>query len=68
MTKIERKVHKIDAEGQVLGRLATQIASILRGKHKPEFQPHIDGGDIVEVINADKIKKNILLILVIPGA
>jgi large subunit ribosomal protein L13 len=56
MKKIERKVHKIDAEGQVLGRLATQIASILRGKHKPEFQAHIDGGDVVEVINVDKIK------------
>ncbi len=56
MKKIERKIHKIDAENQILGRLATQVAHILRGKHKPEFQPHIDGGDIVEVVNVDKMK------------
>ena len=45
----------IDAEGQVLGRLATQIAHILRGKHKPTFTPHLNSGDFVIVINADKI-------------
>ncbi len=45
----------IDAEGQVLGRVASQIATILRGKHKPTFTPHLDSGDFVIVINADKI-------------
>ncbi len=45
----------IDAEGQVLGRLATQIAQILRGKHKPTFTPHLSSGDFVIVINAEKI-------------
>lgn len=45
----------IDAEGQVLGRLASQIAQILRGKHKPTFTPHMPSGDFVIVINADKI-------------
>lgn len=45
----------IDAEGQVLGRLASQIAQILRGKHKPTFTPHLQSGDFVVVINADKI-------------
>ncbi len=45
----------VDAEGQVLGRLASKIAKILRGKHKPDFTPHVDGGDHVVVINADKI-------------
>lgn len=45
----------IDAEGQVLGRLASQIAQILRGKHKPTYTPHLNGGDFVVVINADKI-------------
>jgi len=45
----------IDAEGQVLGRLATQIAQILRGKHKPTFTPHLQSGDFVVVINAEKI-------------
>jgi large subunit ribosomal protein L13 len=46
----------VDAEGQTLGRLATQIANTLRGKNKPEFTPHIDTGDFVVVINAEKIK------------
>jgi large subunit ribosomal protein L13 len=55
MNKIERKIHKIDASDQASGRLASQIAMILRGKNKPEFLPHIDGGDIVEVINASKM-------------
>lgn len=46
----------IDAENQVLGRLAAEIASRLRGKHKPEFTPHVDTGDYIVVINADKIR------------
>jgi large subunit ribosomal protein L13 len=46
----------VDAEGQTLGRLATQIADQLRGKNKPEYTPHIDTGDFVVVINAEKIK------------
>jgi large subunit ribosomal protein L13 len=45
----------IDAEGQIMGRLASQIAQILRGKHKPTFTPHLQSGDFVVVINADKI-------------
>lgn len=52
----ERKWYVIDAEGKVLGRLATEAARILRGKHKPDFTPHVDTGDHVIVINADKIK------------
>ncbi len=54
--KIERKLHKIDAEGESVGRLASKIALILRGKNKPEYQAHIDMGDIVEVSNIDKFK------------
>lgn len=54
--EIERKWYVIDAEDKVLGRLSTEIASILRGKHKPIFTPHADTGDFVIVINADKIK------------
>ena len=53
---IERTHHKIDATGQAPGRLAAQIAMILRGKNKPTFTPHIDAGDFVEVSNADKLK------------
>jgi large subunit ribosomal protein L13 len=56
MIKIERKLHKIDATDLTIGRMATKIALILRGKNKPEFQPHLDLGDIVEVANIDKIK------------
>ncbi|KKR32399.1 MAG: 50S ribosomal protein L13 [Candidatus Falkowbacteria bacterium GW2011_GWF2_39_8] len=56
MNKIERTMHKFDAEGMSVGRLATQIATILRGKNKPEYQPHIDAGDIVEVKNIEKLK------------
>jgi large subunit ribosomal protein L13 len=56
MSKIERKLHKLDAEGLSAGRLASQIAMILRGKNKPEFEPHNDCGDIVEVANVDKLK------------
>lgn len=55
MIKIERTIHKLDATDQAVGRLASQIAMILRGKNKPEFQPHIDGGDIVEVVNAGQM-------------
>ncbi len=46
----------VDAEGQTLGRMATEIATRLRGKHKPEYTPHVDTGDFVVVINADKVQ------------
>lgn len=52
---IERKWYVIDAEGKVLGRLAAEVAKILRGKNKPIFTPHVDTGDHVIVINADKV-------------
>ncbi|MFM1654494.1 50S ribosomal protein L13 [Brevibacillus sp. B_LB10_24] len=54
--EVERKWYIVDAEGQTLGRIASEVASILRGKFKPEFTPHVDTGDFVVVINADKIK------------
>ncbi|HLQ73148.1 MAG TPA: 50S ribosomal protein L13 [Bacillota bacterium] len=53
---IERKWLVVDAEGARLGRLATEVASILRGKHKPTYTPHVDTGDYVIVVNADKIE------------
>ena len=53
---IERQWYVVDATGHTLGRLASEIASILRGKNKPTFTPHIDTGDYVVVVNADKIK------------
>ncbi|HHX75903.1 MAG TPA: 50S ribosomal protein L13 [Acholeplasmataceae bacterium] len=53
---ITRKWYVVDAEGKTLGRLATQVASVLKGKHKPSYTPHVDTGDYVIVINADKIK------------
>lgn len=56
MIKIERKLHKIDAENKAIGRLATQIALILRGKNKVEYLPHIDMGDLVQIINIAKVK------------
>lgn len=56
MKNIERKLHKLDATGQSLGRLSTKIANLLRGKLKPEYQPHLDLGDIVEVSNISKLK------------
>jgi len=56
MTKIERKIHKLDASDKVLGRLSTQIAGLLRGKHKTSFAFNIDIGDFVEVSNIDKLK------------
>lgn len=54
-SEIERKWYIIDAAGQTLGRMASEAASLLRGKHKPQFTPHIDTGDFVIIINADKI-------------
>jgi len=53
---VERRWWVVDAEGVVLGRLATRIATVLRGKHKPMFAPHVDTGDYVIVVNADKIR------------
>lgn len=54
-SEITRSWYVIDAEGLVLGRMATEVARVLRGKHKPTFAPHIDTGDHVIVINADKV-------------
>ena len=53
---IEKTWYVIDAEGQTLGRLATEAATLLRGKHKPTFTPHIDTGDYVIIINAEKVE------------
>jgi len=53
--QVERKWHLIDAEGQTLGRLATEIARLLRGKNKPQYTPHVDTGDFVVVVNAEKV-------------
>ncbi len=55
-SEIQRDWYVVDAEGQTLGRLATQIATLLRGKHKPTFSTHLDTGDYVIVVNAGKIK------------
>ncbi len=54
--QVERKWHVVDAEGQTLGRLASELARILRGKNKPQYTPHVDVGDFVVVINADRIE------------
>ena len=54
--KIERKWYVVDADGQTLGRLASEVAKVLRGKNKPVFTPHVDTGDYVIIVNADKIK------------
>ena len=54
-SEIQRSWYVVDAEGMVLGRVATEVARILRGKHKPTFTPHMDTGDHVIVINADKV-------------
>ena len=54
--KIERKWYVVDAEGATLGRLESEIAKVLRGKNKPEYTPHIDTGDYVIVVNAEKVK------------
>jgi large subunit ribosomal protein L13 len=53
--EVERKWYVVDAEGQTLGRLATEIATILRGKNKPQYTPHVDTGDFVVVVNAEKV-------------
>lgn len=53
---IERKWYVVDAEGKTLGRLAAEVAKVLRGKHKPTFTPHVDCGDHVIVVNAEKIR------------
>ena len=55
-SEIERKWFLVDAEGRVLGRLATKVARILRGKHKPLYAPHLDVGDHVVVVNAEKVQ------------
>lgn len=55
-SEIKREWYLVDAEGKTLGRLASEIAKILRGKHKPIYTPHLDCGDYVIVINADKIR------------
>ena len=52
---VERKWYVIDAEGQTLGRVATKVATVLKGKHKPTYTPHVDCGDYVIVINASKV-------------
>ena len=51
-----KKWFLVDAEGKTLGRLATQVASVLRGKHRPDFTPHLDAGDFVIIVNAEKIQ------------
>lgn len=53
---VERKWYVIDADGEVVGRLASKVASILRGKNKPDFTPHFDNGDNVIIINAEKVR------------
>ncbi len=54
--EVERQWHVIDAEGKTFGRVVTEIATLLRGKHKPSYTPHVDCGDYVVVINASKVK------------
>ena len=53
--EVERRWYLVDAEGRTLGRLATEIATILRGKNKPQYTPHVDTGDFVVVVNADRV-------------
>jgi len=53
---VQPKWYVVDGEGEVVGRLATRIASVLRGKHKPDYTPHVDNGDYVIIINADKVR------------
>ena len=55
-SEVDRKWHVIDADGKVVGRLASRVASVLRGKNKPIFTPHVDTGDYVVIVNADKIR------------
>lgn len=54
--EVERQWYVIDADGQTLGRLSSEVAAILRGKHKPTYTPHVDTGDFVIIINAEKIQ------------
>ena len=54
--EVEQEWYVIDAENQVVGRLASQVAALLRGKHKPYFTPHVDCGDYVIIVNADKVR------------
>lgn len=54
--QIDRKWYVVDAKGKTLGRLASEVAKILRGKHKPEYTPHIDTGDFVIVVNAEQVE------------
>jgi len=54
--EIDHRWYLVDAEGVVLGRLASKVAQLIRGKHKPTFTPHMDGGDYVVVINAEKVR------------
>jgi large subunit ribosomal protein L13 len=56
VSEIERQWFVVDAEGQTLGRIATKIATLVRGKHKPTYTPHLDVGDYVIVINAEKVR------------
>jgi len=53
---VERQWHVIDAEGEIVGRLASRVAAILRGKHKPDFTPHFDNGDHVIIVNCEKVR------------
>ena len=54
--EVEQRWYLVDAQGQTLGRIATQVARVLRGKHKPMFTPNIDAGDFVIIVNAEKVK------------
>ena len=54
--EVARKWYVVDAEGEVVGRLCSRIAHVLRGKHQPSYTPHVDTGDFVIVVNADKIR------------
>ncbi|MFQ6672261.1 MAG: 50S ribosomal protein L13 [Candidatus Tectimicrobiota bacterium] len=54
--EIAQKWYVVDAQGKVLGRMASQVATILRGKHKPIYTPHVDCGDFVVIVNADKVR------------
>ena len=53
--EVDKKWYVVDAEGKTLGRLASRIATVLRGKHKPEYTPHVDTGDFVIVVNSEKV-------------
>lgn len=55
-SEVEKKWYIIDADGEILGRLASRVANILRGKHKPTYTPHVDSGDFVIVVNAERVR------------